>query len=955
MCEWAITDHRSNDFSACIAVNILKKCTHKLVASTLLHSKLPLQGILIEFLEACEYSPRLWLLYGELLRCGLFSHDGYVRHLISRGRLESNSPSYRVVLEQLPIFDYDITRNKRPAALHERNQRRAILNGLPTDSMDYDQSSHLNSVVELIVTSVEGGEDLPVLELLHKLSLHDKWVVSEWLTASVMNSIYPGVALPTAHHTCALLSNFLAIASCTSGVMRIIFYILRAVNDYRGLATLICWLLQHCTYECVLLVAISTARDMVHMFIAQDMLTELLSTLVLVRYPSNKAQISTQNFFAELINAYHKVPAVQKYDTMIKPSIHAAPSITTQQKANRELEHLWLSSHPQLSEHTIIGVAESIYGLDSALRMQTVLNAVLSSCANLSTAQLRRQLSVFATLIEHIYARLGPTDLVHDFKAILAALPPTVDRNTIAGLIAMISVQQVLPTAVLITNVLIPLLQENITKLSISGVLTHTELLVFFICTLLGHDYIGEVICKDERIVFLHSGKLSSLSVVLPPTIQLYSQLQTNSMLALEKGSGVQEAISKNIAAILQECDFVRICVTEPGYVYRHLQSLGLSMRRQVFHMLSKGVQQCLPLRSHDYMSTLTHANMNDIAPKIVVQVLNEVVEQHWIVQYSWLQLQLVLDEWLVVDANVAVQTFVDLLFNHLTANWTFYTVYSKLIELLGPRIQRQIVKAAIAILENQFSGDSIASSLVELSYHLKSTKGTFTLEEDGLGSAFVGVILTSLQEVSPADREEYVASIEQQLRRLTTGSVHLDILAAPQQVVHAVQCGVWIRLKLLAALYPLTRTPDMASTLVGLLSKSFLSAGENEAGLELVPLLLSTIGSLLEESDDTSRRLTNKMKETYMTIRTLISPQHRANVETVLGITPTTTSSTTTTIPTNTFNDPAYSWTLLEDYQDGPLSPSMLGGTRVDRGVPTYAHQAFERSETPVKRLRIV
>src|SRR5205823_952311 len=56
--------------------------------------------------------------YGELIRTGIFSHDYYIRHLISTGVLESSVSPY---LTEFPLFE-DSSNFQ-----HEQNQRRAAI------------------------------------------------------------------------------------------------------------------------------------------------------------------------------------------------------------------------------------------------------------------------------------------------------------------------------------------------------------------------------------------------------------------------------------------------------------------------------------------------------------------------------------------------------------------------------------------------------------------------------------------------------------------------------------------------------------------------------------------------------------------------------------------------------------------------------------------------------------
>jgi hypothetical protein len=134
LCEWTLTQHRKDFFRIYIAVSLLRRLHSEL--STARNIKYPLQQSLLSFLDNVRNfthldDKQLIRFFGELIRWGIFSHDSYVRNLISRGILERRDRPdwqfHRSLLEQLPLFK---------EAKHERKQRKICLQKLGKEDED---------------------------------------------------------------------------------------------------------------------------------------------------------------------------------------------------------------------------------------------------------------------------------------------------------------------------------------------------------------------------------------------------------------------------------------------------------------------------------------------------------------------------------------------------------------------------------------------------------------------------------------------------------------------------------------------------------------------------------------------------------------------------------------------------------------------------------------------------
>jgi len=266
------------------------------------------------------------------------------------------------------------------------------------------------------------------------------------------------------------------------------------------------------------------------------------------------------------------------------------------------------------------------------------------------------------------------------------------------------------------------------------------------------------------------------------------------------------------------------------------------------------------------------------------------------------------------------------------------------------------VVKASLAVMERQYSQQALTSSHLDLARHLTVTDvvpmSDGPDDEEELCIAFANLLIPCLA-VHVASRKEYASNIAKQLQQLLTNTPHLDALDLPIPTLQALQRSIWLRLKLLSSLFPATRNSEIVSVLVALMARPIVYAGEEDGGERggLLTSLLTILSSLVEKEDDISRSLTSKMLETYRPLRATTSSAQRSIIESSLhglqvGYPP---AATPQSVP------PLDPWTLLEDYPDGPLSPSQLGACRVDRKEPSYVAQAFEKAaEPPVKRIKM-
>jgi hypothetical protein len=112
---------------------------------------------------------------------------------------------------------------------------------------------------------------------------------------------------------------------------------------------------------------------------------------------------------------------------------------------------------------------------------------------------------------------------------------------------------------------------------------------------------------------------------------------------------------------------------------------------------------------------------------------------------------------------------------------------------------------------------------------------------------------------------------------------------------------------------------------------------------------ILSAIQQLTQtESNDPNPPQFKKLIDLYSKLRPSLPISARNHIQKALPfLTPPTSNSL--------HNPSINSWTMLEDYPDAPLSPSMWGGVRMERMEPAYAKVAFNHAEPPPpKKLKL-
>lgn len=144
--------------------------------------------------------------------------------------------------------------------------------------------------------------------------------------------------------------------------------------------------------------------------------------------------------------------------------------------------------------------------------------------------------------------------------------------------------------------------------------------------------------------------------------------------------------------------DMGYLCLHHATVIYSHLKNFDSHTRRKIFsimhssHTASQSVQD--PAKS---FPPLTSDNSSSLGPSLVLAAVqrlqpegnSEREGEGWCVDRVWLELQLVLDEWAIVDPSAGLQG-VKIVLSHFATgnNWNLYPIYSRLLRRMGTDFQ---------------------------------------------------------------------------------------------------------------------------------------------------------------------------------------------------------------------------------------------------------------------------
>jgi hypothetical protein len=223
-----------------------------------------------------DFFARMARLFGELARCSLFSHDKYMRNLISRGLMDrpnaaddDRSRRHRRILEELPIFGDNI---------RDRMQRRMLLYGtgagsLPTDdSVSAPVAAIIDPWIGALLHPKTASADAPstenLLAAIRTLPLYHQVLVTDKLIARVKTHLDIEAETPVTSSSMPAATELLRKTLC----------LLETQGDFIVLLSFILWILQDAFFGSEH-VAVAYAHKYEKLFVCADQLVDLLQAL----------------------------------------------------------------------------------------------------------------------------------------------------------------------------------------------------------------------------------------------------------------------------------------------------------------------------------------------------------------------------------------------------------------------------------------------------------------------------------------------------------------------------------------------------------------------------------------------------------------------------------------------------------------------------------------------------
>lgn len=157
--------------------------------------------------------------------------------------------------------------------------------------------------------------------------------------------------------------------------------------------------------------------------------------------------------------------------------------------------------------------------------------------------------------------------------------------------------------------------------------------------------------------------------------------------------------------------DMTYLCLHNATTIYSHLQPFDVHTRRKIVSimcgsnaLLSQSGVPFSPLGSSadsPHFPSLSKENSNSLGPSLTIAALQRLrggkgcgkEGEGWCVDHIWLELQLVLDEWGLVDESAGFQG-VKILLSHFAVNknWSLHQVYSRLLRRMGVEFQVRFI-----------------------------------------------------------------------------------------------------------------------------------------------------------------------------------------------------------------------------------------------------------------------
>jgi len=298
-------------------------------------------------------------------------------------------------------------------------------------------------------------------------------------------------------------------------------------------------------------------------------------------------------------------------------------------------------------------------------------------------------------------------------------------------------------------------------------------------------------------------------------------------------------------------------------------------------------------------------------------------------------------------------------------------TAFSKVLAMIGAEMQELLLKKlslsmnAIYDVNSHHNGKDLLLLLTDLELNGFPRNGhpnnQFKMEESH--NSLVRFVVCCLFDASTKERHQFLLNLLEQFLKFLHTKSNLDILHIPSLELRVLQESLWDRLRILNPFLATIKTQpqlckyeEFAMMLMGLLSKSVVQINEL-----LFDTILNLIDSLFSNSPEVkNENIKTKLRMKYEELN--FQYWHRTQIEQTLPflrppLTPMITGQQRNNFPLEKTKKTIDPWTILEEYNDCPLSPSAFGATRIHRKEMRYSSSFFPSQnqvypQHPLKRV---
>ena len=1076
LCEYSISSQRSYDvYRNYLIATLLLKYSKDIISNINSNNeynetinnnnnKPILQNSLILFLET--YKPKVeeeWYniieFYGILIKYKLFSHDQFVRYLISKGILEQPQlelyPTLCKYLCQFPLYQ------ENEIFQHEWNQRRAALltcnyNSWLTNELDSIENckslitnllTHINQT-NLIDNISETNEFKELNNLLKKSSYYSIIFVCNWMNTHIKQIImkqYNSNTSPLvfAANSPSVQSPISPMHVHTTDQLNLVIKIFELNNTIHLLIDLVIWLLQNnipdqgylisnlirkyefyflCTDTLIdlPLLLFDKCKDATSLdsYYFSDLLIEFLDRNNNNYYNSNNSNNNNNNNNYKIINNWYNKHNQQIRELTIR--------INKQEMCNNVMEvmniNTFLNTTGTLlplfaNQIDIFNIQKETAKGAIKLIHDSLLNCLLNSSSNVNTIidtlsvifnQLPNQSSTsFKLFLFIIKEKLIETNTQDNSQISNINNNSDINNLSIYLYYYLVKKQQITLTQ-MITIIIQPILiliiktiQDKDKEITNIPLLPLQLLQLLFGITINTNNNISTIIEFQHETVstlflFLNKKIQSQLTQTI---IIMYGLLLNNSNGNNDYKNMIEEILISIIATNTFKNITTTNIVTEDFYnlmtnnwlkgvasnkIYKIIQTILQSNKNPVYPSIEDPLQiqlECKKLITNltqwNYGVTMLQIQLlwnfwnNNNNSKESDKIMNGILIQEVVTknnkEYSTLIAKLIgtignhfnlLNSLITTLQNILQTTDSitgkDSLKDSLVNEISMSTSNSSLIniELLkgidnnNNEVDNNIVHFIIECITSKYMTNetrvTIGISLLEqLDNYLNIIQNQN--KETATTITFIPPVTSIANSTSMSYLSTAPTILDWNLN--FDSSMHIDTNNNNNQIdKNLLNYSLYLRSLILVPLLPFIKEnkksckyEEFCRVILQLLSKSSVQSDDTLFSylLNILDVLLN--GNHSEEENKNQRILLEKLSGLFQDFE--LQPHIKTKLEQVLPIINITAPSTTIYAPLVRNKRTVDSWTILEDYTDAPLSPSMLGAEKIERKELTYAH----------------